>query len=181
MDADIHVADLVLANSLNRTGSQTLSALDAESSFHYDPSTAPVGKSAGRTDLGAGRRVAGKTPISDEASREPASGMDTNPCGMPGDLFMDQSGTGQGAGLAPNALIQAWCGELFHYWCSRFGVLRGITNVSNLSLYTKTGKVAFPVALRRKTSSTNHQVPAGDLPQGFGWRKRFLPFFLWLG
>jgi len=48
-----------------------LSTLDAELGLYYNPPAVPVGKGAGRTGRGAGRRVAGKAPIGDEAGREP--------------------------------------------------------------------------------------------------------------
>jgi hypothetical protein len=67
MDTDVNIATAIMVNSVDRTGVNTFSALNAQTFFHDNSTSGPVSVSSGRADLSAGRRIASQTSIGDKA------------------------------------------------------------------------------------------------------------------
>jgi hypothetical protein len=70
MDTDVNIATAIMVNSVNRTGINTISALNAQTFFHDNSTSGPVCVGTGRADFSAGRRIAGQTSVGDKAGRE---------------------------------------------------------------------------------------------------------------
>ena len=114
MKTDVDIAPAILINGVNGTGINTFAALDTQLLFHDYPTSGSFGKSAGGAHLSAWRGIAGQTSVGDKTGGKATRGMNADSRGIPRNSMMDKTGTGQGAGLATDALIHTRGGKLFH-------------------------------------------------------------------
>ena len=114
MDADKDRTGQILKHGVNRAGSNTVSAVDAELLFHYNSTAFALGKSSGRAGLGAWRRIAGQTVVGGKTGGQ-ASGRANSYSGcIPGDPFMYDPGTGKRTGVAAYTAVDFRCGQYLH-------------------------------------------------------------------
>jgi len=72
MDTDIDITNSILKNSLNRTGVNTFSALNAATFFDDNSTSGPIHKGSGGTDFSARSRITGKASVGDKAGGKAA-------------------------------------------------------------------------------------------------------------
>ena len=114
VQADIDIPSLINGDGIHRTGSEAIPATDTEFTTYGHPAAGPLSQTTGGADGNAGCRVTGKAALGKKSRRETAGTLDTDTCALPGKPFIDQTGTGQGAGVAANTTIHMRGCENFH-------------------------------------------------------------------
>jgi len=105
VNTDMDIAFPVGCNGLDRAGSDTFTATDAESPLEKHAAAVTGHKGPCRTGCGAGRIWAGKAVAGDKSGRQATRTLDSDTGMLPGDLTVNQTGTGQGTGMATNAAV----------------------------------------------------------------------------
>lgn len=114
MEANIDIACRINGYGIHRADSDTLPATDAELAANGHTAARPLLQRAGGTGSNAGCRLTGKAALGKESRGKATGALDTNACGLPGEPFVDQTSTGQGAGVAANTAVHMRGCENFH-------------------------------------------------------------------
>ena len=110
VQADERFPFLINENGIHRTGGCTVATTIAQLFLEHHPTVPARYKGAGGTDLGARGRGAVQTMHGGESGGQATGRMNTNPCSIPGKAMVEQTGTGQGTGMATNTSVHAWRG-----------------------------------------------------------------------
>lgn len=114
VQADERRSFLIDENGINRAGGCTCAAASAQLFLENYPAVAAWLQGTGGADPSAGRRGASQAMHGGESGGQASGRMNTNPRGIPRQAMMEQTGTGQGTGMATNTSVYAWCCQYFH-------------------------------------------------------------------
>lgn len=110
MQAHINRSMFILVNCINRAGAYTFPTPDALFFSNNDPASLPLTEGSGRAGSDTGGRITAKTDEGHKTSGQSAGRMDTNARTGPGNLLMNQPGTGQRAGVATDTAVNSGSG-----------------------------------------------------------------------
>jgi len=88
--------------------------MDAELFFDFHAAALALGKSPCGARRRTGGRVAGQAGDGRESCGQPPGGLDADAGRQPGEVLVDEPGTGQRTGVAPDAAFHVGGGEDFH-------------------------------------------------------------------
>ena len=114
VQADKRFPFLIDKNGIDGAGGCACTASIAQLFLEDHSAIATRLQGPGGTDLGAWRRGAGQAMHGGEAGGQAAGRMDPNPRGIPGEATMEQTGAGQGTGVATDTSVHAWRGQNVH-------------------------------------------------------------------
>jgi hypothetical protein len=114
VQADERFAFLIDENGINRAGGRTRTAAIAQLFPEYYPAILARLQGAGGAGLGARRSGAGQAMHGGESGSQATGRVDSNPRTIPGQAMMEQTGAGQGTGVATNTSVHAWRSQNFH-------------------------------------------------------------------
>lgn len=114
VQADKGFSFLINKNGLDRAGGCADTATVTRFFPDRHPATLSRDKGTGRAGFGAGRWVASQAMNGGEAGGQTTGRLNPNSRSIPGQTMVQQTSTGQGAGVATNTSVHSWCDQNFH-------------------------------------------------------------------